>query len=118
MSELGRRIKEARERAGLTQHALAAKLGCAASAVCHWEGGKRQPPPERLVAIANLTFTEPEIFLDPTAPLPHEVVQTRDDREAQMLRIWRVLSERQQDNLLNLLHQSRIVRRQLDKRQD
>ena len=37
-------IKEMRTEAGLTQQALAERIGCSKRAIESWEGGKRQPP--------------------------------------------------------------------------
>jgi transcriptional regulator with XRE-family HTH domain len=45
----GRIIREARLRAGLTQHALARRLGTSQSVVARWETGRRAPTMETVV---------------------------------------------------------------------
>lgn len=53
------RIRALRERAGLTQDELAAKLGVNRSAVCRWERGRRRRPPVEAIAEAlNMTPAE------------------------------------------------------------
>ena len=47
-------IKEARERAGLTQAQVGKKLGITDSAVNQWEAGKAFPNTKRLIALAEL----------------------------------------------------------------
>lgn len=44
----------ARRKSGLSQYAVAEKLGVKAAAVCQWETGKTLPDPRRLPAIAEL----------------------------------------------------------------
>src|SRR5437899_10048871 len=53
-SSVGRRIREARERLGLTQGDVANMLGKTATAVSYWEGGQRSPGLEDLVEIASV----------------------------------------------------------------
>lgn len=50
---LGARIRSARESAGLTQEALAGKLGVTQTAVSYWEAGKRDPGIGDLTALAE-----------------------------------------------------------------
>jgi len=52
-SELGRQIRRARERVGLTQADLAAILGKNQASVSQWESGKRAPSVDDLLAIAE-----------------------------------------------------------------
>lgn len=47
------RLKELREKAGLSQSALAKKLGVVQSTVGMWENGKNKPENARLEALAN-----------------------------------------------------------------
>lgn len=54
---LGARIKQARDAAGLTQEALANRVGVGSAMVSRWEGGLRLPPVDRLVLIARVTQT-------------------------------------------------------------
>ena len=54
---LGARIKQARDAAGLTQEDLADRVGVGTAMVSRWEGGLRLPPVDRLVLIARVTET-------------------------------------------------------------
>lgn len=51
--EIGEIIKEKRRSAGLTQEALAQKIGCATITIRQYESGKREPSIEVLNDIAN-----------------------------------------------------------------
>lgn len=51
---LGRRIREARERGGLTQADIAAALGKTPTAVSYWESGQRSPGLDDLAQLARL----------------------------------------------------------------
>jgi len=53
-TEMGRRIQQAREQAGLSQAKLAAKLGCTQSALSNYELGKRRIHLSMLEQIAKL----------------------------------------------------------------
>ena len=44
----------ARTKAGLSQAAVAEKLGISAASVCYWENGKTMPDPRKLTTIAEL----------------------------------------------------------------
>ena len=49
---IGEKIAKARKEAGMTQAALAEKLGVSSEAVSKWEQGKYEPGPENLSALA------------------------------------------------------------------
>lgn len=63
----GRRIKEAREAAGLTQASLARELEVTQTAVSYWEGGKRAPGLDDIVKLARTLHRAPGYFF-PDAP--------------------------------------------------
>lgn len=50
----GRRLSEARERAGLTQTQLGDKLGLSQRAIAHWERDETALLPEQLDAVARM----------------------------------------------------------------
>ena len=59
----GERIKNARKRLGLTQAALAEKLGVSTEAVSKWERGGYSPEPDKLEALhrrLGLSYLDPE----------------------------------------------------------
>jgi Zn-dependent peptidase ImmA (M78 family)/DNA-binding XRE family transcriptional regulator len=64
---VGRRIKEAREAAGLTQADLAAVLGITQTAVSYWEAGKRAPGLDDIVKLTRALHRDAGDFF-PDAP--------------------------------------------------
>jgi transcriptional regulator with XRE-family HTH domain len=64
---VGRRIKEAREDAGLTQSDLAIALDITQTAVSYWEGGKRTPGLDDIVKLTQVLHRDPGYFF-PDAP--------------------------------------------------
>lgn len=56
---IGQRIKAARKSAGLTQKALAEKIGAATGTIQQYELGKRQPRIEQLQVIADALNVSP-----------------------------------------------------------
>lgn len=63
---IGKNVKEARRKAGLSQSALADKAGFAnASDISRFENGHRIPSADVLVLIATALNTTPNALLDP-----------------------------------------------------
>jgi len=62
-SPLANRIKAARHRAGMSQRALAARLGVSAGAVAQWELGSHAPALQKLSKIADALSTSPDELL-------------------------------------------------------
>ena len=50
---IGMKIRQARKDAGLSQQKLAEAVGVKQGAVAAWEGGRNQPNPEMIKAIAT-----------------------------------------------------------------
>ena len=73
MEKYGNRIVHLRERRGLTQEDLAAKLGISRSALSHYEKDRRQPDFETLKKIANFFNVSIDYLLnqidDPVTPV-------------------------------------------------
>lgn len=83
-------IREGRLRAGLTQFALAERLGVAQSQVARWEAGRSAPSLERVkvvLAACNLDL--------------HVTLAARDEETRQMLAVQ---ATRSPDELLDELH--------------
>ena len=62
-AEVGRRIRRARARAGVSQEALAARIGCGRPTVCRWERGRRLPALGALVRVAAALGVAPAALL-------------------------------------------------------
>lgn len=52
--EIGKRIKETRKKAGMTQDELGAKLEIGKSSISEWESGKRSPDFDKLEEMATI----------------------------------------------------------------
>jgi XRE family transcriptional regulator, fatty acid utilization regulator len=61
---LGKRIRQARTRAGLTQAELGERVGATAAQVWQWEAGRRKPTPENRTWIAHATGVHPDDLND------------------------------------------------------
>lgn len=60
---MGEKIRQARERAGMTQRELAQALGVDPSAVSLWEGGKNAPTVNNIYKLASILGVEPGSLL-------------------------------------------------------
>ena len=67
--ECGKRMKQAREAAGIKQEELAALVGCSGPEISNYENGKLMPRPDRLHAIAENLFVLEE-YLTGEVPFP------------------------------------------------
>jgi len=66
----GPRLKELRERAGMSQKALADKAGISQSAIAHWEQGLREPSWSNVLALASALGVDCLAFQQPPAVVP------------------------------------------------
>ena len=65
---LGKRIVSHRKRLGLTQDALAERLGVTAQAVSKWENGTADPSTSNLLKLAKLYGISPEDLIRSIQP--------------------------------------------------
>lgn len=65
MTTLGQRIREHRQRAGMSQEALARQLDVSRQAVTKWESGQSAPSTENLFRLAELFHTPVDLLLSP-----------------------------------------------------
>jgi len=65
--EFGRRLRELREQAGLTQAQLGEKIGVGWLAVSRWENGTREPGWGNVKALADALGVSCEAFRQPAA---------------------------------------------------
>lgn len=61
--EMGRRLRQARERVGLSQEEVAEKLGVDRVTVTQWESGRRRPSHDHLIRLAELYRTTTDALL-------------------------------------------------------
>lgn len=94
MFEVGLRVKEMRERAGLSQNRLAKRAGCAQSTLSAIESTTKKPSTETLRGIARaLGCTVAELMGESADEEP-------DTAEATLLRAFRALNEVGQAELI------------------
>jgi transcriptional regulator with XRE-family HTH domain len=97
--EIGRRVKEARDDADLTQQELADRIGIQqGQTISNYERGITEIPSKRLRRIAEATG-KPLVFFvqDPDAPTPPEPRREQLDRmEADIAEILRRLAAREE----------------------
>lgn len=70
--EIGKKIQEVREAAGLSQEELAQKIGCSQSTLSNYELGKRRLYLSKLEQIARVIGKPLTAFLEPDSDQPDE----------------------------------------------
>jgi transcriptional regulator with XRE-family HTH domain len=99
MNELGERLRNFRERAGLSQKELARRAGVTQQAISSWEAGTRTDIGGRnLIKTAEALGVEPNTLL--TGPLPDE---TLSEEDRTVLKAFRALDIEQKAVALRLL---------------
>ena len=97
------RIRELREEHGMTQSALAAKIGCAASTISMYEQGRREPTFEVLRAIAAVFSVPVESFINsPTPSEDEEIWSLREElrRRPEMRMLFSVSKKASREDIM------------------
>ncbi|MCL5959469.1 MAG: helix-turn-helix transcriptional regulator [Chloroflexi bacterium] len=84
--ELGRRIAEARRKAGLTQEDLGTAVGLDRTAVTRIEQGRRGLDTLQMTAIADVLGREPAFFFEPAEEQPPEVLLRAPEAQREDIR--------------------------------
>jgi len=81
MVEFGKRLKELRNNAGLTQKQLAEMLGVTSSVVSYYELSERNPSPEILVKLSKIFHisTDKLLGMDESVDSPLDISGLTDD---------------------------------------
>lgn len=98
---IGRRIAAARRNSGLSQAALATKLGLSAGAITQWETGRAVPEPDKFQALADVLGVEPGWLL--TGDEPDEVTRAQTVTEQQTLLLLRRMKPEEQARAMQIL---------------
>ena len=111
------KLKEARERAGLTQKEIALSLGVSVQSVSNWEVGNREPSIEVILKICNLCNVSADNLL---GRVPFEIKKEAppekpDGVQRVQITLPQSASEEQQREALEALVQQ-MVRQELDRR--
>lgn len=101
---LGEKIRSLRKTAGLSQEALAEKLGVSRQAVSKWENDNGMPETEKLITMAKLFDTSLDDLIGeekstPTSPTAESSTQTRVDPAAVTLDVTRSFLDYQSHRL-------------------
>jgi len=94
--ELGRRIKAAREREGLSQFQLAMKLGITPGAVGQWELGMVSPKPLTMMRLPEILGMTSEELLESRTPAGRQMVALTT-KERDLITAFRRMPEAEQD---------------------
>lgn len=89
------RLKALRERAGLSQAALAKKVGVGQSTVGMWESGRNKPENAKLEALANLLGVSTDYLLgrsDVAEPAKNQPIADGDELDRELIDLMRDLS--------------------------
>ena len=89
------RLKTLRERAGLSQAALAKKVGVGQSTVGMWESGRNKPENAKLEALANLLGVSTDYLLgrsDVAEPAKNQPIADGDELDRELIDLMRDLS--------------------------
>ncbi|MGE5590997.1 MAG: helix-turn-helix domain-containing protein [Bacillota bacterium] len=106
MSTLGEKIKELRERLGLSQRELAARLNLGSGTIANYETGNRSPDYQTLQRLADLFSVSTDYLLgrtdDPTPPGAKPKPAQHTNEEFRAFLRGRRLSERDIELILQL----------------
>lgn len=97
------RIQEAREAHGWTQERLANELGTTQQTVQRWETGAVDPKISKVVAISELLGVTVSYLLGTKSKYEYAHVDMEDENEAELVELYRNLTQEQQDAILALL---------------
>ena len=77
------KIQSLRKKAGMSQEALAERLGVSRQAVSKWESGQSLPDTEKLIRLSDLFQVSTDYLLKdaPEAPAPAPAAPAREQRE-------------------------------------
>lgn len=99
---LGRRIADARQKKGLSQHTLATIVGVTPAAVSQWETGRAVPTSEKFELLANALDADPSWLL--TGDEPEEKARAQTTAELELLDTVRKMTRDDQARLLSIAH--------------
>ena len=95
-----RNLKEARERAGLSQREVAGKVFVSPQAVGKWERGEATPSPEAVAKLAELFQVSADELLDVNTKKLGIVSDAEDPLESEILKHTAMLSRAEKEMLL------------------
>ena len=99
------RLKEQRERIGLSQAALAKDLNVSTGSIGMWESTDRIPPAKKLIQIADYFHVSTDYLLGRKTEFSFSTSKTLESssKEQQLIRCFRELPESSQDLILGMV---------------
>lgn len=73
--DMSKAIREGRDRLGMSQEALAERLGVSRQAVSKWEMGTSVPSPENRRALSEILGTDLQVERETAPPVPLRAVE-------------------------------------------
>lgn len=99
--KLGQAIRDQRAALGLSQRALATRLGVSPGAVAQWESGYSRPTVRRLIDLSTVLGIHMGSFMGPGSPYRGQLVDDAD--ELALLAAWRDLSADQRPYIFRMI---------------
>jgi len=98
-SPLGKKIKELRKKLGLTQEALAERVGVTRLAVSNWESGKSIPKGDKLMKLAEVFgVSASELLVEGNEAEVLDFLEIRDSEVEEFLRHVDILKYKEVSN--------------------
>jgi transcriptional regulator with XRE-family HTH domain len=98
---MARKLKEARNLAGISAEAAAASVGRSDKTIYAWENGGSEPSAEQMIALCNLYGVEPSFFYPPeTARFFENFTEPLSADERVLVDVYRSLGERDRNVLM------------------
>lgn len=94
------RLRQARERLGLTQGELAKRLGCTKSAIGNYENGVSSPKEEILLKLFDVLEVDPNFLFQDSFLLPGDSFSSF---EVEIIKKYRALDERGKSAVMAVL---------------
>jgi transcriptional regulator with XRE-family HTH domain len=107
---IGERVREARQRAGISQRGLAHMIGVSFQLVNHWELGRKNP------TFDQIKWLEQTLFSDKL--MPQTVTVVLKTEEFELVQYYRRMSDGQQKNLLKMVVKFVAVREGIENKRE
>lgn len=92
MNKIGEEIKKARKRAGLSQSALASKLGVSASLISQYETGVKKPKLQNICLLSDALNIKPVVLISRSIDWESIKFETDDFEEVMLINSFRELN--------------------------
>ena len=105
----GEKLRAARQRAGLTQRELAARVDARNNSVCNWEKGRNKPDADTIGALARALNVRADYFFD------GEPTEELSELEFALHGALRALDEADKQDVLDFIRYKNAMREKRDR---